>query len=75
MKCRYCAAELHVINQKLFSAMGDRCSANPEGFHVAITDGEVCVYCGNPVTYRCGKPTTKYGFNCKNSPTGLHCLQ
>ena len=75
MKCRYCADNLQVINDKLVSKIGEKCGGNPKGFHVAVSNGDNCVYCGNPVTSKLGKPFTKYGNNCKNSPTGLHCLQ
>ena len=75
MRCRYCADTLRVVNEKLFSTIGEKCGDNPKGFHAAVSDGSVCVYCGNPVTCRNGKPYTKYGTACKNSPTAMHCLQ
>ena len=64
MKCRYCADTLRVVNEKLFSSLGERCAASPQGVHVAVTDGERCVYCGNEVRSQNGKPLTK-----------RHCLQ
>ena len=50
-----------------------RCMGNPQGFHVALGDGTCCVYCGNKTTN--GLLHTSFGKDCKNSPTGLHCLQ
>ena len=75
MKCRYCAENLRVVNEKLLSSYGEKCLGNLAGFHVAVSDGVICVYCGNSVTPRNFKPHTKYGINCKNAPTGMHCLQ
>ena len=75
MKCRYCAENLRVVNEKLLSSYGEKCLGNPAGFHVAVSDGVICVYCGNSVTPRNFKPHTKYGINCKNAPTGMQCLQ
>lgn len=75
MKCRYCAENLHIVNEKLFSSYGEKCLGNPAGFHMALSDGSICVYCGNLVKSKNYKPYTKYGTSCKNSPTGMHCLQ
>ncbi len=44
MKCRYCTENLRVVNEKLLSSYGEKCLGNPAGFHVAISDGVICVY-------------------------------
>lgn len=75
MKCRYCGDTLRVVNEKLFTATGEKCAGNPAGFHVGVTDGECCVYCGNATSCQSGKLRTRFGVSCKRSPTGMHCLQ
>lgn len=75
MKCRYCGDALRVVNEKLFTATGEKCAGNPAGFHVGVTDGESCVYCGNAASCQGGRLRTRFGLVCKHSPTGMHCLQ
>jgi len=75
MKCRFCGDNLHSINQKLLSSLGEKCLGNPSGIHVGVTDGTSCVYCGDTAKSQNGKLFTKLGAVCKRSPTGMHCLQ
>ena len=56
------------MNEKLMSPFEEKCLGNPQGFHVAVSNGTICVYCGNPVKSQNYKPHAKYGVNCKTRP-------